>query len=330
MHDVRNRQQPLLAVAARSQQSGADFPPAHCGRGDRRTLRQPGRLPYFAAAFLWAVAAGLAETAGKGSAAAQDLAAIKAREASLIVREGGAEEWKMLGTEYEALVKKHPNDATIRDARAGYLWGMNDREGALREWLAAEKIDPKNAAVLNHLAGTYLAMGEPRESLGFFLRASEAEPGNAATHFSAANVACMFRHDVGRTEEECFTLALRHYAEAHRLAPKNPEFTRGYAETFYMVGNPDWQTAVRVWRDYLDLMPEKNFALLNLARVHIALGESEKARACLAQVTGAEHDRLKNRLAARIETGLSPAKPPESPKTENSPKPGIDEAPQPP
>lgn len=291
MHDVRNRQQPLLA-----------------------------------AALFWAVSTGCAEPAGP----VQDLAAVKAREAALLAREAGPDEWKKLGDDYAALVKKHPNDAAIRNARADWLWGMNDHDGALREWLAAEKIDPKNAAVLNHLAGTYLAMGEPRESLAFFLRASEAEPGNASTHFSAANVACVFRHDVGRTEDEAFTLALKHYAEAHRLAPLNAEYARGYAETFYMVGNPDWQTAVQVWRDYLNLMPEKNFALLNLARVHINLGETEKARACLAQVTGTEYDRLKNRLTARIDAGLSPVKPPESPKTENSPKPGIDEAPLPP
>ena len=295
MRDVRNRQQPLLV-----------------------------------AALFCSLAAGVAEpTRGKASAA-DDLRLVTEKEAALIAREAGAEEWKKFGDEYAALVKEHPQDVAIRDAHADYLWGMNDREGALREWLAAEKIDPQNAKVLNHLGGTYLAMGEPRESLAFFLRATEAEPANAATHFSVANVASVFRHDVGRTEEECFTLALKHFAEAHRLAPKNPEFARGYAETFYLVGNPDWRRAVQVWTDYLNLMPEKNFALLNLARVHINLGEAENARACLAQVTGTEYDRLKNRLTARIEAGLSPVKPMESLKIENSLKPGIDEAPSPP
>ena len=295
MHDVRNRQQALLA-----------------------------------AALFWAGAAGFAEPAREGSVAAKDLQAVKAREAALFAGNAGPEQWKKLGNEYAALVKKHPRDLPIRVARGDYLWGMNDRDGALREWLAAEKIDPKNAKVLTHLAGTYLALGEPRESLAFFIRASEAEPGNAATHFSLANVACMFRHDAGRTEEECFTLALKHFAEAHRLAPKNPEFARGYAETFYMVGNPDWQTALKVWRSYLEMMPEKNFALLNLARVHMKLGEAENARACLAQVTGAEYERLKDRLAARIEAELPPVKPPGAPETENSPKRGIDEPPSPP
>ena len=255
---------------------------------------------------------------------------MRAREAALLAREGGAEEWKKLDADYAALVKKHPNNLRVRVARGDFFYGRNDRTGALREWLAAEKIDPKNAAILLRLAQMYYAMGEPDKSLAFFIRASDAEPENAATHFTLANIACIFRHDGERTEEQCFDLALKHFAEAHRLAPKNPEYARGYAETFYMVGNPDWQTAIRVWRDYFNLMPEKNFALLNLARVHIHLGEAEKARACLAQVTGTENDRLKNRLTARIEAGLSPVKPPEPPKTGNSPKTGIDEAPQPP
>ena len=288
------------------------------------------QLALLSAAFFWAVAAAFAEPARARNPAARDLDAVKAREAALLAREAGADEWKKLGADYAALIKKHPNDLLIRDAYGDYLWGMNDRAGALREWLAAEKIDPKNAKVLNHLAGTYLAMGEPRESLAHFLRASETEPENATTHFNVANVACMFRHDLGRTEQECFKLALKEYAEAHRLAPKNSEFARGYAETFYMVGNPDWQVALKVWKDYLNLMPEKNFALLNIARVHLNLGEADNARAYLAQVTGAENDRLKSRLAARIEAELSPAKPPKPPESENSPKPGIDEPPSPP
>ena len=295
MRDVRNRQQALLA-----------------------------------AAFFWAVALGFSEPARVRNPAAQDLDLVKAKEAAVRGRSAGPDDWKKLDADYAALVKKHPNDLPIRDAYGDYLWGMNDRAGSMREWLAAEKIDPKNAKILNHLGGTYLAMGEPRESLAYFIRASEAEPKNAATHFNVANVACMFRHDLGTTEEECFKVALKEYAEAHRLAPRNSEFTRGYAETFYMVGNPDWQTALKVWRDYLNLMPEKNFALLNLARVHLNLGEADEARACLAQVTGAENDRLKSRLAARIDAELSQGKPPTPPETENSPKPGIDEPPSPP
>jgi FimV-like protein len=177
---------------------------------------------------------------------------------------------------------------------------------------------------LNHLAGASVALGDPRAALGYYIRATDAEPENALTHFSAANVACLFRHDLGRTEEECFRLALKHFAEAHRLSPKNPEFARGYAETFYMLPRPDWETALNVWKNYLNIVSEKNFALLNLARVHMKLGDAENARACLSQVTGKGNEALKKRLADRIEAELSPAKMPVSPEIEKTSKPVID------
>ena len=275
-----------------------------------------------AATFFCAAATGFAEK----KSAAQELVELKVREAA----SGSAEEWKAIGAEYAALVKKHPREATIRGARGEYFWRMNDRESAVREWLVGVKVEPKNAAILNHLGEAHLAMGEPRKSLAFFTRSSVVEPQNALTHFSIANIASVFRHGLGKTEQECFDLALRHFAEAHRLAPQNAEFARGYAETFYMVPKPDWPTALKVWQDCLNLMPEKDFVLLNLARVHMKLGDSASARACLAQVTGPEAGRQKNRLEARIEAELSPQKPPKSSGTENSPKPGIDEAPMPP
>ena len=274
------------------------------------------------AAFFCLAATGFAEK----KSAARELVGLKVREAA----SGSAEEWKAIGADYAALVKKHPRDAAIRGARGEYFWRMNDRDGAVGEWLVAVKIEPKNAAVLNHLGEAHLAMGEPRESLAFFARASVVEPENALTHFSIANIACVFRHGLGKTEKECFDLALRHFAEAHRLAPQNPEFARGYAETFYMVPKPDWPTALKVWQDCLNLMPEKNFVLLNLARIHMKLGDADSARACLAQVTGPKSERQKSRLEARIEAELSPGKAAKSQGAENSPKPGIDEAPMPP
>ena len=280
------------------------------------------QLPLLAAAFFCAVAPGFAEK----KSAVQELVDLQVREAAA----GGVEEWKAIGAEYAALVKKHPRDAAIRGARGEYFWRMNDRDDAVREWLVAVKIEPKNAPILNHLGEAHLAMGEPRESLAFFTRASVVEPQNALTHFSMANIASVFRHGLGKTEQECFDLALRHFAEAHRLAPQNAAFARGYAETFFMVPKPDWPTALTVWRDCLNLMPERSFVLLNLARVHMKLGDADSARACLAQVTGPESERQKNRLEARIEAELSPEKSPKSRGTENSPKPGIDEAPMPP
>ena len=295
MRDVRNRQQSLLAAVC-----------------------------------FCAATSGLAEARPANDAARRELLAVKAREAALRARNGGEREWKAISAEYNGLVKSHPRNAEIRSARGDHLWELNECDDAIREWLTAVKIDPKNEAALRQLGEAHLAKGEPMKSLKFFNRASEAAPKNAMTHFNIANIACMFRHALGRTEEDCFDLAIKHFAEAHRLAPRNAEFAQGYAQTFYMLIRPDWKSALIAWKDCLNILPEKSFVLLHLARVHMKLGDADNARACLAEVTGTANERQKKRLEARIEAELSPETTPKPPEIENSPKPGIDEAPLPP
>ena len=65
---------------------------------------------------------------------------------------------------------------------------------------------------------------------------------------------------------------------------------------------PDWRTALRAWQHFYDITPQKDFALLNLARVHMKLGNKEEARTSLSRIQSPEFDRLKTRLGERIET----------------------------
>ena len=258
-------------------------------------------------------------TPATGGMADGELRALQARAQALTAGKSASGDWKKLGAAYARLARAYPRDVAIRDAHGDFLWGMDDRESALREWLAAEKLDPRHVGVLNHLAGSYLAMGDVRQSFDRYLRASEVKPADPVAHFNVANVACVFRHELGKAEADALDLALQHFAAAHRLAPKNAEFARAYAETFYLVPNPDWRIALQVWQTHLGLVGEKNFTLLNLARVHMKLGQAEEARACLQQVQGPENQRLKTRLAARIDAELTPHG-----RRENSQKPVID------
>jgi hypothetical protein len=51
-----------------------------------------------------------------------------------------------------------------------------------------------------------------------------------------------------------------------------------YAETFYLLPKPDWRVALAAWEKYHVITPQKEFALVNLARVHMKLGEKAAAR----------------------------------------------------
>lgn len=290
------------------------------------------QLPLVCVALLWSVAAAKDSPSPKparepGGTAAQDLQAARLVAATLRSRNAGVEEWKKLGNIYAGLARKHPRDVAIRDAYGDHLWGMEERHAAIREWQAAERIDPKNFAILNHLGGAFVGLGEPRAAVDYYRRASEAAPDNAAAHFAVANVTFLFRHELNQAEADAVAQALEHFAAAHRLEPKNTEYTRSYAETFHLVPDPDWATALKVWKEYVEIAPDKNFALLNLARVHMKLRQADEARACLSRVQGAGYERQKARLGERIEAELSP---PGGVKNgpSNSPKPVIDAPPQ--
>src|SRR5207249_2288799 len=93
------------------------------------------------------------------------------------------------------------------------------------------------------------------------------------------------------------------FAAASRLAPLNAEYARAYAETFYSVSKPDWNAALTAWQHFAEITPQKDFAQANLARIHIKLGQTDAARACLERIQGTDFQNLKAKLNERLETG---------------------------
>lgn len=241
-----------------------------------------------------------------GTAPREDLQAAKMMEAALFARQATTEEWKKLARVYEDLVAKYPDDAAVRNAQGEFLWSTGDPGRAMGAWLAAEKLEPGNAVVLDHLGGGYLAEGKAVKAAEYYRRAAKSAPANAAYHFSYANVAFIFRHELLDADhadaDSLLRDALGHFAEAARLQPLDAEYARAYAETFYSVPDPDWREALRAWQHFYDISPRKDFALLNIARVHMKLGNKPEARATLARIQGREFNGLKTRLQERIET----------------------------
>lgn len=246
-----------------------------------------------------------AETSA-ASSAQDELRAAKLLEAALFTREAGAEDWQKLDRIYADLEAKYPREATIRNGHAEFLWSIGDHARAVEMWLAAEKIDPANVIVLDHLGGSFLAAGDVKKAAGYYSRAVHNAPTNAAYHYQYANVSFLFRHellDASHRDADAVMLdALSHFAEAARLEPLDPNYARAYAETFYTVPTPNWHAALLAWQHFYDISPQKDFALLNLARVQMKLGNKPEARACLSRIQNPDFDRLKTRLGERIET----------------------------
>jgi tetratricopeptide (TPR) repeat protein len=254
-------------------------------------------------ALLVALGLGLTRTAGavSGHPPDQALSAVETLAHAALARDGNAAERAHVHQLFAALEKEHPRDSRVKNAYAEFLWDCGENDAAVRRWRDAAALDPRNAIVLNHLGAAHLRAGDARAAFRCFTDASSAEPTNPLYHFNLANVAFLFRHDLGIAEEKAFALALEHFADASQRAPTDVEYARAYAEAFYTVPDADWCTALAAWQHYYELTPKKDFALLNLARVHMKLGQKAEARDCLSRVTGQEFARIKTRLNERID-----------------------------
>jgi tetratricopeptide (TPR) repeat protein len=234
----------------------------------------------------------------------EQLQMVRAIETQLEARSAPAEEWQQIERMYSELLTLHPHDASVRKARGEFLWGRGERERAMAEWSSAEEIDPANGAVLEHLGGGWLAAGDARKSAAYYARATRAEPGNAAFHFALANVTFLFRHDLldaTRPDAEAVLQnALTHFAEASRLEPLNADYARAYAETFYILAKPDWPAALAAWSHVLEVSPKKDFALVNLARVHLQLRQFDASEERLSQIQDAAYEGITARIRSQV------------------------------
>jgi len=235
-----------------------------------------------------------------------ELHAAQLMEATLLARQAGPEELQKLDRIFGDLETKYPLDATIKNGHAEFMWSIGEQHRAVEAWLTAEKLDPNNAAVLDHLAGSSFAAGEVKKAAGYYVRAIGSAPDNAGYHFNYANLVFLFRHelhDAAHPESDSLLEeALKQFAEAARLEPRNTEYARAFAETFYSMAKPEWPEALKAWQHLSDISPQKDFALLNLARVHMKMGNKPEARASLALIHDPKYDRLKARLIERIES----------------------------
>ncbi|EDY22221.1 hypothetical protein CfE428DRAFT_0346 [Chthoniobacter flavus Ellin428] len=225
--------------------------------------------------------------------------------ATLIARQAGPEEMKKMEHIFADLDAKYPRDAAIWNGHAEFLWETGDHNRAVKTWQEAEKIDPNNGVVLDHLGGNAVAVGEVKQAAEYYARAIHSAPDKADYHFSYANVVFLFRHDLHDAahpdSDSRIAEALQHFAEAVRLQPLNAEYARAFAETFYSLPQPDWQAALKAWQHLCEISTQKDFALVNIARVHMKLGNKPEARAALAQVQDPKFARMKGRLSERIE-----------------------------
>ena len=192
---------------------------------------------------------------------------------------------------YYQIVRDNPQSVLAQNALAAFLWKNGKPEAAVEHWRTSQRLDPKNGEAANSLGGAYLRVGSVREAAEQFLLAVRSESDNPDYHFDLGNVEFVLRNDLTAAwkidSAELLQRALFQFREASRLAPRDLEYARAYAETFYGMPSPDWKQAQVAWQHYLELSTgrSRNFAYLQLARVSIRRHKKAEALSFLDKIT---------------------------------------------
>jgi tetratricopeptide (TPR) repeat protein len=207
-----------------------------------------------------------------------------------------------LGQLYRDLAAKYPLQSAVQQAAGDYFEGSGAREAAVPYWQRAISLNPQNAAGAAALGNAALDRGDVRAARDDFQRAVTAQPGDSRYHFDLGNVLYLFRHDLADPpgaagSEAAMVAALEQFRLAAALAPLDPSLAEAYAQTFYMLAQPNWVRALAAWQKVRLLEGQQaDFANAHLARVSLRLGKADQADGFLQAMHDPRFDGLKANL----------------------------------
>jgi tetratricopeptide (TPR) repeat protein len=220
--------------------------------------------------------------------------------------------------DYQDLLQRYPDFARGHLAYASFLNNISDEKGGMLENEKARELDPKNPAAWNNLGNFYSENGPLTNAFAYFGKAIELDPNESVYYQNLALIVYLYRKDAmsfyGLTEPQVFDKALALYQKAVRLDPENFPLATDYAESYYGVRPLRTNDALAAWTNALQTArteAEREGVYIHLARVKIAAGRFDEARAHLAAVTNSIYAGLKDRgernLAEREFAATNPA-----------------------
>jgi tetratricopeptide (TPR) repeat protein len=198
---------------------------------------------------------------------------------------------RRLENDYKHFLNDHPRHTRAMVAYGDYLSDLGREEEAMKWWEKAIAIDPKEAYAYNDIANYYGHYGRAADALKLYDKAIALAPTEPVFRFNWATTCCSFRNDsqkvYGWTKEEIFQHSLEQYRKARDLDPQNFDLSTAYAETFYMMPNPDWEEAYAAWKFCLG-QPlsegQRQFVCMHLARVCLHWGHYDEAKEWTAKM----------------------------------------------
>ena len=205
-------------------------------------------------------------------------------------------------TNYEDFLQRYPDFARGHLAYASFLNDINDEKAGMLENERARQLDPKNPAAWNNLANFYSEHGPITNAFAYFAKAIELDPNEPVYYQNLAVVVYLYRKDAMAfyqiNEQQDFDKTLALYRKAMQLDPDNFPLATEYAESYYGIRPLRTNDALAAWTNALQTAhndAEREGVYIHLARIKIAVGRFDEARAQLAAVTNSIYAGLKDR-----------------------------------
>jgi tetratricopeptide (TPR) repeat protein len=217
--------------------------------------------------------------------------------------------------EYEDFIERHPNHANVRLAFGSFLNDNHDDEGALKQWEAARQLAPTNPAAWNDLGKYYVEHDQVTNAFAHYDKAIELNPAQAVYYHNLAAAVYLFRNAAREYYHldgpQVFDKAQSLYRQAIKLDPDNFVLSTDYAQSFYGTNPPRWKDGLAAWMEALKLAGddvEREGVYLQMAHIHLELGEYDQAQSSLNAVTNADYAQLKQPLAHDLNEALVKAR----------------------
>src|SRR5271170_3211153 len=197
---------------------------------------------------------------------------------------------------YEDFLRRYPNNAHGYLAYGSFLNDIGDEEGSMTQYEKSRQLDPKNPAAWNNLANYYGEHGPLTNAFVDYARAIELNPAESVYYQNFATTVYLFRKDAreffGINEQQVFDKALALYQKAMKLDPDNFPLATDYSQSYYGIKPLRTNDALVAWTNALNTAhneSEREGVYIHLARIKMAAGRFEEARAHLDAVTSAEY-----------------------------------------
>lgn len=237
----------------------------------------------------------------------RDLFAEAEKQGEKLDQEGFRAQVQSLVHDYERLLRDNPKFA-VGYAAYGYLLGKVDmRKQSIVMLLKANQLDPDIPLVKNQLGNYVAEEGKPIEAAQYFLSAIKLAPNEPLYHYQLGTLLAAARDDFlksGEWTRAALDEAMHNaFKRATELAPDRFEFAYRYAESFYDLEKPDWETAIKLWAALEEKAPtpvERQTMRLHAANVFLKMGKSDHARALIETVDEPSLQAQKQKLVAQL------------------------------